>query len=568
MGAMAIADLVKTTLGPKGMDKILQSMGRGQGVSVTNDGATILKSIYVDNPAAKVLIDISKVQDDEVGDGTTSVVVLAGEFLREAEKLVQQKVHPMTIIAGFREAATCARKVLEARAMDNQNDPEKFRNDLLNIARTTLSSKILTQDKDFFSEIAVDAVLRTCKKSGLESIHIIKKSGGTLRESFLDEGFILDKKIGVGQPKRIENAKILVANTAMDTDKVKIYGARIRADGMTKVADIEQAEKEKMRTKCKKIIDHGINCFINRQLIYNFPEEIFADAGIMAVEHADFDGIERLALVLGADIASTFEDPSATKLGSCKLIEEIMIGEDKLLHFSGVELGEVRAHPTQSAADEVPRAASARVCLSPPPGLVECHDSRRAVRLSPRLDAGLHDRAAGCELPSVGRGREVAARRPVRIISGTTRRGSQRAYRPPLLRDSEADTNTARARPSAFADRQGFEGRLRRGPHGDYDGEGTVNNHLQRLRSRSMATEGTDAPVTDRVGGCCRTYGIPPSGRRRAGAADAREEGPRHGGTRAKLCTESTSGADPMRAELHSLLWLLTAGFVRPSRQR
>ena len=158
MGAMAIADLVKTTLGPKGMDKILQSMGRGQSVSVTNDGATILKSIYVDNPAAKVLIDISKVQDDEVGDGTTSVVVLAGEFLREAEKLVQQKVHPMTIIAGFREAAACARKVLETCAIDNHDDPEKFRNDLLNIARTTLSSKILTQDKDFFSEIAVDAV--------------------------------------------------------------------------------------------------------------------------------------------------------------------------------------------------------------------------------------------------------------------------------------------------------------------------------------------------------------------------------------------------------------------------
>ena len=129
-------------------------------------------------------------------------------------------------------------------------------------------------------------------------------------------------------------------------------------------------------------------------------------------------------------------------------------------------------------------------------------------------------------------------------------------------------TPTRRARPSAFADRQGFEGRLRRGPHGDYDGEGTLNIHLQRLRSRTMATEGTDAPVTDRVGGCCRTYGIPPSGRRRAGAADAREEGPRHGGTRAKLCTESTSGADPMRAELHSLLWLLTAGFVRPSWQR
>ena len=170
IGAMAIADLVKTTLGPKGMDKILQSVGRGQSVTVTNDGATILKSIYVDNPAAKVLIDISKVQDDEVGDGTTSVVVLAGELLREAEKLVQQKLHPMTIIAGFREASACARKVLEDCSMNNQADPEKFRRDLLNIAKTTLSSKILTQDKDFFSEIAVDAVREYDQHSDLVNV--------------------------------------------------------------------------------------------------------------------------------------------------------------------------------------------------------------------------------------------------------------------------------------------------------------------------------------------------------------------------------------------------------------
>lgn len=152
--------------------------------------------------------------------------------------------------------------------------------------------------------------------------------------------FILDKKIGVGQPKRIENAKILVANTAMDTDKVKIYGARVRVDSMSKVAEIEGAEKEKMREKVQKILAHGINCFINRQLIYNFPEELFADAGVLAIEHADFDGIERLALVTGGEIASTFDNPESVKLGHCKLIEEIMIGEDKLIHFSGVEMGQ------------------------------------------------------------------------------------------------------------------------------------------------------------------------------------------------------------------------------------
>lgn len=131
-----------------------------------------------------------------------------------------------------------------------------------------------------------------------------------------------------------------MANTAMDTDKVKIYGARVRVDAMQKVADIEAAEKLKMKSKVENIIAHGINCFVNRQLIYNYPEELFADAGVMAIEHADFDGIERLALVTGGEITSTFNNPETVKLGRCKLIEEIMIGEDRLIHFSGVELGQ------------------------------------------------------------------------------------------------------------------------------------------------------------------------------------------------------------------------------------
>ncbi|GLI69701.1 hypothetical protein VaNZ11_014390 [Volvox africanus] len=367
VGAVAVADLVKSTLGPKGMDKILQSMGRGQEVTITNDGATILKSIYVDNPAAKVLVDISKVQDDEVGDGTTSVVVFAGELLREAELLVNQKVHPMTIIAGYREACDCARSVLESISFNNQSDPALFRADLLNIAKTTLSSKILTVDKEHFANLAVDAILRLKGNGNLEAIHIIKKTGGTLQESFLDEGFILDKKIGVGQPKRIEDARILVANTPMDTDKIKIYGARVRVDSMAKVADIEAAEKEKMREKVRKIIDHGINCFINRQLIYNLPEEMFADAGVMAIEHADFDGIERLALVLGGEIVSTFDNPDTVKLGHCKLIEEIMIGEDRLIHFSGVALGEACTIVLRGASthilDEAERSLHDALCV-------------------------------------------------------------------------------------------------------------------------------------------------------------------------------------------------------------
>ncbi|VDO83832.1 unnamed protein product, partial [Onchocerca flexuosa] len=140
------------------------------------------------------------------------------------------------------------------------------------------------------------------------------------------------------QPKKIENARILIANTPMDTDKVKIFGSRVRVDSVAKVAELEVAEKQKMKDKVNKIIAHKINVFINRQLIYNYPEQLFADAGIMAIEHADFEGIERLALVLGGEIVSTFDSPELVKLGSCNLIEEVMIGEDRLLRFSGVPI--------------------------------------------------------------------------------------------------------------------------------------------------------------------------------------------------------------------------------------
>ncbi|KAF4316443.1 hypothetical protein BBO99_00008496 [Phytophthora kernoviae] len=340
VGAIAIADMVKTTLGPKGMDKILQSMGGpDKTISVTNDGATILRSVYVDNAAAKVLVDIAKTQDEEVGDGTTSVAVLCGELLREAEKLIDQRIHPQTIIDGWRIALTTANEALVSSAKDNSSDADKFRQDLMNIARTTLSSKLLTYEKDHFAKLAVDAVLRLKGSSNLDYIQIIKKAGGSLRDSYLDEGFILDKKIGVGQPKRIENAKILVANTGMDTDKIKIYGARVKVDSMDKVSAIEDAEKAKMKAKVEKIAGFGINCFVNRQLIYNYPEQIFSEKGIMAIEHADFDGIEHLAAVTGGEIASTFDNPDAVQIGECKLIEEIIIGEDRMLRFSGVKTG-------------------------------------------------------------------------------------------------------------------------------------------------------------------------------------------------------------------------------------
>ena len=151
--------------------------------------------------------------------------------------------------------------------------------------------------------------MRLRGSGNLDAIQIIKKLGGSLADSYLDEGFLLDKKPGLNQPRRIENAKILIANTPMDTDKIKVFGSRVKVDSVAKVAELELAEKEKMKEKVEKIVKHGCNVFINRQLIYNYPEQLFADAGVMAIEHADFEGVERLALVLGGEIVSTFDSP-------------------------------------------------------------------------------------------------------------------------------------------------------------------------------------------------------------------------------------------------------------------
>uniref|UniRef100_A0A7R9WB64 CCT-beta n=1 Tax=Pseudictyota dubia TaxID=2749911 RepID=A0A7R9WB64_9STRA len=368
VGAIAIADLVKTTLGPKGMDKILQRVSESdQSVSVTNDGATILRSINIDNAAAKVLVDIARVQDDEVGDGTTTVAVLCGELLREAEKLVAQRIHPQTIAAGWRLARRCARDALESSAVDNSGNEEAFRSDLLKIARTTLSSKLLTHQKEYFAKLAVDADTRLRGSPNLDHIQILKKAGGQLGDSYLEDGFLLDKSVGVGQPRRVEHAKILIANTSMDTDKIKIYGSRVRVDSMQKVAEIEEAEKAKMRTKVDKILAHGCNVFINRQLIYNFPETIFAERGVMAIEHADFDGVERLAAVTGGEVVSTFDRPDLVALGECDVVEEVMIGEDKALRLGGCKSGEactiVLRGSSSHILDEAERSLHDALCI-------------------------------------------------------------------------------------------------------------------------------------------------------------------------------------------------------------
>ena len=326
-----------------------------------------MKSIHVNNPAAKILIDISKSQDEIVGDGTTTVAVLAGELLRQAEKLILMKIHPQIIIEGYRMARDVALKKLNEISFNNSDNQTKFKEDLVNIAMTTLSSKLLFHEKEHFAKLAVNAVLRLNGSTNLDYIKIIKKPGGTLKDSFLAEGFILEKNISVGCAKRKENPKILLANTPMDYDKIKIMGSKVKANSMDQVAEIEAAEKAKMKTKVDKILNHHPDVFINRQLIYNYPEQLMAEKGVIVIEHADFDGTERLAAVLGADIVSTFDTPNEVKLGSCQLIGEIMIGEDKFIKFSGCAANEASTIVLRGSGlhvlDEAERSMHDAICV-------------------------------------------------------------------------------------------------------------------------------------------------------------------------------------------------------------
>lgn len=370
IGAIVVADLVRTTLGPKGLDKILQSQSDAT-TTITNDGATILKSLPIDNPSAKILVNMSMTQDKEIGDGTTSVVVLAGELLREAEILLKKRIHPNTIIAGWRKACGAAKEALAGLGEDHSQDPEAFRQDLMNVASTTLSSKIVASGGTFlnhFANLAVDAILKIGKHT-IDAIQIIKKPGGNMGQSYLADGFILDKSFGIGQKKSLKNPKIMVANTPMDSDKIKIFGSRVKVDSMAKVAAIERAERDKMKTKVEKILNHKIDLFINRQLIYNYPENLLTAGGVSSIEHADFEGVERLSLVLGADICSTFDNPDKVKLGTCESVEEIMIGEDTAIHFKGppATKGEACTIVLRGASkhllDEIERAIHDALCV-------------------------------------------------------------------------------------------------------------------------------------------------------------------------------------------------------------
>ncbi|MDJ0270354.1 MAG: thermosome subunit, partial [Aigarchaeota archaeon] len=336
--AKIIAEIVKTTLGPKGMDKILvDSLGD---VVVTNDGATILEKIDVEHPAAKMIIEVAKTQDDVVGDGTTTAVVIAGELLRKAEELLEQKIHASMIIRGYKKALDMAFEVIQKQATKiDLNDRETLKK----VVKTALGSKSLGFATDRIAELAIDAVLSVVKErdgklvADKDDIQIVKKVGKSLLESEVIRGIIVDKEVvHAAMPKRVENARIALLDAPFEIEKTE-FSAEIRIRDPLKIKEFLDEETNILKGMVDKVKAAGANVVFCQKGIDDAAQFFMAKEGILAVRRVKKSDMEKLAKATGARIVTNFEDLSGKDLGRAALVEERKIGEDRMVFVEGCE---------------------------------------------------------------------------------------------------------------------------------------------------------------------------------------------------------------------------------------
>jgi len=336
MAARAIAEVLKTTLGPRGLDKMLvDSLGD---VTITNDGATILDKAEVQHPAAKMLVQIAKSQDNEVGDGTKTTVIFAGELLRQAEELLNKNIHPTVIISGYRKALDEALRVLDeiAEPIDINNDEV-----LKKIASTALTSKAVRDARDYFAEIAVKAVKQIVEKRGdkyyidLDNIQIIKKYGGSLLDSMLIYGVVLDKEVvHPGMPRRVEKAKIALLDAPLEIEKPEI-DAEIRISDPSQIRAFLEQEEDILKKMVDKIAETGANVVICQKGIDEVAQHFLAKKGILAVRRVKRSDMEKLERATGGKIVSSVRDLTPNDLGEAALVEERRVGNDKMVFIEG-----------------------------------------------------------------------------------------------------------------------------------------------------------------------------------------------------------------------------------------
>ena len=331
MAARAISDAVKSTLGPKGMDKMLvDSMGD---VVVTNDGATILKEIDVEHPAAKMIVEVAKSQDEECGDGTTSAVVLTGELLKCAGELLDQNIHPTVICGGYKLASDKAKDVLKKLAIDIKAGDKKT---LRNIAMTSMASKGASSEKDILADVVVDSVTSVAEKvSGktvvdLDNIQIQKKQGGGIGNTEIIKGIILDKeRVHDGMPRQVKNAKIALINAALEVKKTEV-DARIQIQDPTQLQAFLDEEEGMLKKMVDRVKKSGANILVCQKGVDDIAQHYLAKEGIYAVRRAKKSDMEKLAKATGAKVVANLDGLTSKDLGNAGSVEEIKIGDDKM----------------------------------------------------------------------------------------------------------------------------------------------------------------------------------------------------------------------------------------------
>jgi archaeal chaperonin len=336
--AKAIADAVRSTLGPRGLDKMLvDSMGD---VVVTNDGVTILKEMDVEHPAAKMMVEVAKTQDQEAGDGTTTAVVLAGELLKRAEGLIEQNIHPTIISQGYRLASSKALELLQAVS---QPVSISDHDTLARIAVTAMASKSVSFNRDLLGEIAVKAVTAVAEKKGeaynvdLDNVQLIKKQGGSMADTQLIEGVIVDKeKVHSGMPARVESPKIALLDAALEIKKTEI-DAKIEINDPSQLNAFLQEEENMLRKMVDQVKKSGANVVLCQKGIDDLAQHFLAKEGIYAVRRVKKSDMEKLAKATGANIVSKVSELTPEDVGHAGLVEERKIGEDALTFVTGAK---------------------------------------------------------------------------------------------------------------------------------------------------------------------------------------------------------------------------------------
>jgi thermosome len=332
MAAKVVAETVSSSLGPRGMDKMLVS-GIGD-IVVTNDGATIMKELDVQHPAAKMLVEVAKTQDNEVGDGTTSAVVLAGQLLSKAEKLLDLDVHPTVIVDGYKKAADSASKFLDkiALAVDAKDEVR-----LRQVAATSMATKDIAAEKEFFAKLTVKAVEQIKEerdgkvKADIDLIKVVKKHGKSVEETELVEGVVIDKEISHSQmPKQVHNAKIALLNQKLEIEKTE-FDAKINIENPEQMHMFLDEEERMLREMADQIAGSGANVIFCEKGIDDIALHFLAKKGILAAKNLSSGDMEKLAKATGAKILASTKDMAAEALGEAKLVEEVKIGDDKLI---------------------------------------------------------------------------------------------------------------------------------------------------------------------------------------------------------------------------------------------